>query len=713
MWPPVRQPTTTKRNDTQEQTMESVLAAVKVGPSKIELREFPMPDIPEDGALMKMEVAGICGTDVKMYKQGLTNGPVIMGHENIGRIAKCGRLFTERKGFKEGDLVFVEHYVSCGKCEWCHLGEYRHCEATDWRSNPNGIRYGYTTANNAPHLWGGFAQYVFLPWNSVVHKVPDNVTAELAGIVTPMANGIEWALFDCNVGYASTVLIQGPGQQGLSQVVSCKQAGADLIIVTGTSKDAKRMEMAKILGADHVIDVQKEDPLARLMEITGGKGVDVALDCTAGAGTFPILFGIEALKRKGGTLLIQGEMTDFPELSRRQDDGQVHHHQERPRPQLSLLRARLAATRVASLPARADDDAHLRPRRSRPGDQGRRRRRRRGRHPRLAAALEVSGAHSRHRADRLLGAGKTTLLNRILREDHGRRYAVIVNEFGEIGIDGELIVGADEELFEMNNGCICCTVRGDLIRTLHTLLRQGAAAAARTSQGATARRRLTAPRSTPSSSRPPASPTLGPVAQTFFVDPFLQEHTVLDSVTTLVDAQPYRSAPRRQPRGGRADRLSPIRSSSTRPSSCPSGAARIEARLGRINPFRADPPCPARERRARPRAAARRLRPRPHRHDGTGFLDAQAEDAEHVHDEHCGHDHGLAPASLGAGAEHGPAHGHGYGHKHENEHEHGHGSTSTSTSRTVQAGNGQHHPAGVGARDEPGRPAHPGAAKVL
>src|SRR5215211_7680309 len=71
-----------------------------------------------------------------------------------------------------------------------------------------------------------------------------------------------------------------------------------------------------------------------------------------------------------------------------------------------------------------------------------------------------------------LGAGKTTLLNRILSEDHGRRYAVIVNEFGEIGIDGELIVGADEELFEMNNGCVCCTVRGDLIRTVQGLLRR-------------------------------------------------------------------------------------------------------------------------------------------------------------------------------------------------------------------------------------------------
>src|SRR6267143_1208891 len=83
---------------------------------------------------------------------------------------------------------------------------------------------------------------------------------EFPMLVTPMANGVEWSLFDGGVGYDSTVLIQGPGQQGLSQTVVCKQAGASLIIVTGTSKDAARMKVAKELGADYVIDVQKEDP---------------------------------------------------------------------------------------------------------------------------------------------------------------------------------------------------------------------------------------------------------------------------------------------------------------------------------------------------------------------------------------------------------------------------------------------------------------------
>ncbi|HEY5676207.1 MAG TPA: alcohol dehydrogenase catalytic domain-containing protein [Myxococcales bacterium] len=292
--------------------MEKVLAAVRTAPGKTDIREYPMPDVPEDSALLKMEVGGICGTDVKLYQKPPTAAPVIMGHENIGYIAKAGREFTRRKGFKEGDLVFVEHYVMCGKCDWCVHGQYRHCENTDWRNNPDAIRYGYTSAERAPHLWGGFAQYMYLPWNAVVHHVPKGVSAELAGLVTPMANGVEWSLMDGGVGYDSTVLIQGPGQQGISQTVVCKQAGASLVIVTGTSKDRARLEVAKLMGADHVIDVNAEDPLARIMEITGGKGVDVVLDCTAGAGTVPILLGVEALKRKAGTMVIQGEFPEFP-----------------------------------------------------------------------------------------------------------------------------------------------------------------------------------------------------------------------------------------------------------------------------------------------------------------------------------------------------------------------------------------------------------------
>ena len=117
-----------------------------------------------------------------------------------------------------------------------------------------------------------------------------------------------------------------------------------------------------------------------------------------------------------------------------------------------------------------------------------------------------------------LGAGKTTLLNRILSENHGKRYAVIVNEFGEIGIDNDLIVDAEEEIFEMNNGCICCTVRGDLIRIIEGLMRRKGS--------------LDGILVETTGLADPA-----PVAQTFFVDEDVRQNTKLDAIVTVVDAK--------------------------------------------------------------------------------------------------------------------------------------------------------------------------------
>lgn len=116
-----------------------------------------------------------------------------------------------------------------------------------------------------------------------------------------------------------------------------------------------------------------------------------------------------------------------------------------------------------------------------------------------------------------LGAGKTTLLNRILTEPHGKKYAVIINEFGEVGIDNDIVAQVDEEIFEMNNGCICCTVRGDLIRIISGLLKRG-----KTFDGIIVE------------TTGLADP--GPVIQSFFVDDTLQKRTQLDAVVTLVDA---------------------------------------------------------------------------------------------------------------------------------------------------------------------------------
>src|SRR5689334_15750428 len=117
-----------------------------------------------------------------------------------------------------------------------------------------------------------------------------------------------------------------------------------------------------------------------------------------------------------------------------------------------------------------------------------------------------------------LGAGKTTLLNRILSEQHGKKYAVIVNEFGELGVDNDLVVNADEEVFEMNNGCICCTVRGDLIRIIEGLMKR--------------KGKFDAILVETTGLADPA-----PVAQTFFVDQDVADKTRLDAVVTVADAK--------------------------------------------------------------------------------------------------------------------------------------------------------------------------------
>jgi G3E family GTPase len=219
-----------------------------------------------------------------------------------------------------------------------------------------------------------------------------------------------------------------------------------------------------------------------------------------------------------------------------------------------------------------------------------------------------------------LGAGKTTLLNRILSEDHGRRYAVIVNEFGEVGIDNDLILNTDEELFEMNNGCICCTVRGDLIKTMHGLLakRGNFDAIVVETTGL-------------------ADP--GPVAQTFFVDSFLQERTALDSVTTVVDAKHI--LPRLADSREAAEQIAFADQIVLNKTELVTDKElqEIEARLRRLNPLA-------------PIHRAQRSNVALDKVLGRGgfdidriislepdFLNPPHGESGHVHDEHCGHDH--------------------------------------------------------------------------
>jgi G3E family GTPase len=237
-----------------------------------------------------------------------------------------------------------------------------------------------------------------------------------------------------------------------------------------------------------------------------------------------------------------------------------------------------------------------------------------------------------------LGAGKTTLLNRILTEDHGKKYAVIVNEFGEIGIDNDLVVGADEEVFEMNNGCVCCTVRGDLIRIVQGLMKRkgGFDAIIIETTGL-------------------ADP--GPVAQTFFVDDDVKAKTQLDSVTAVVDAKHVLL--RLSDSKEAAEQIAfadQIVLNKTDLVSEPD-LRMIEARIRRLNPLapihravRSDVPLNLiLGRGAFDLDRITTLEPE--------FLNPGHGEAGHVHDEHCDHDHGH---------DH-----HGHDHRHHDHHDHG------------------------------------------
>jgi G3E family GTPase len=165
-----------------------------------------------------------------------------------------------------------------------------------------------------------------------------------------------------------------------------------------------------------------------------------------------------------------------------------------------------------------------------------------------------------------LGAGKTTLLNRILSEDHGRKFAVIVNEFGEIGIDNDLVVGADEEVFEMNNGCVCCTVRGDLIRIIEGLMKR--------------KGKFDAIIVETTGLADPA-----PVAQTFFVDADVQGAARLDAVVTVADARWLKDRLKDAPEAKNQVAFADVILLNKTDLVSKAELAEIEARIRAINPY--------------------------------------------------------------------------------------------------------------------------------
>ena len=230
-----------------------------------------------------------------------------------------------------------------------------------------------------------------------------------------------------------------------------------------------------------------------------------------------------------------------------------------------------------------------------------------------------------------LGAGKTTLLNRILSNDDGRKYAVIVNEFGEIGIDNDLIVSSDEEIYEMNNGCVCCTVRGDLVRVVRNLLRR--------------KGRFDAIVVETTGLADPA-----PVAQTFFMDEDVRERARLDAVVALVDARHFAQTLKDAPEAEDQVAFADVVVLNKTDLADEDALTALETTVRRINPHAAI------HRAERSNVALDAILDR-------GAFDLERVLADDPHFLHA-HDHDHADHECGPACDHHHDHDHGHGHGH-------------------------------------------------
>jgi threonine dehydrogenase-like Zn-dependent dehydrogenase len=280
---------------------DTIRAAVQTGPRQIEIREFPRPVIgPDDGGLLRIEACGICGSDVEQYRGNLGQQwlPMVPGHEPLGILEEVSSSAAARWGVQPGDRVAVEILIPCRSCDLCLAGRYMSCR------NRVGSHGGSQPALRGLGLWGGFAEYIHLHPNSILHKVRADIPAEVAVMFNPLGAGVRWAAHLGGVGLGDTVLILGAGQRGLAAVLASRVAGAGTIIVTGLTRDAGKLALAREFGADYTIDVEAEDTVSRVAEITGGAGADVVLELTPMAAQ-PIRDALQAV-RWGGRVVLAG-----------------------------------------------------------------------------------------------------------------------------------------------------------------------------------------------------------------------------------------------------------------------------------------------------------------------------------------------------------------------------------------------------------------------
>jgi L-iditol 2-dehydrogenase len=244
------------------------LMKVAKGPGFIEVRDIPRPEIPhDDWVLIKIKAAGVCGTDLHIWHDQFRYWPpVVLGHEFAGEIVEIGSKVTR---FKVGDRVTVEpKNDACGTCDVCRQGKIQLCEAR--RAPGWGVN-------------GAFTDYIASP-SVFLHKIPPGLSYELAALTEPMAIAVHEVTERGRIDCQDFVVVTGAGPIGILASFAAKAAGAAKVAMTGMNAGEHiRFQVAKELGVDYIINVQKEDPVAKIMELTNGKGADIVIE-TSGAG---------------------------------------------------------------------------------------------------------------------------------------------------------------------------------------------------------------------------------------------------------------------------------------------------------------------------------------------------------------------------------------------------------------------------------------------
>ena len=249
------------------------------GAGNVEISEFDEPRVSKGQVKIKVAYAGVCGTDVKIRNgEAWSNPPVVMGHEYSGIVHEVGEGVT---GIKPGDRVVSETaQVICGRCYYCINGIYLMC--------PERLSIGYGTH-------GAFTDFIIVR-EAIVHKIPDGITLEEAALSEPLAVATHAVMDSVCLTPTDTVVVTGPGAIGLLAAQVVKANGATCVI-TGVDIDARKLDMALTLGIDAAINSQKDDVVAKILDMTGGKGADYVIECSGAAAA--VDSGLRMLKRRG------------------------------------------------------------------------------------------------------------------------------------------------------------------------------------------------------------------------------------------------------------------------------------------------------------------------------------------------------------------------------------------------------------------------------